>query len=1466
MSTRPTARSISRQRWPRVVAITVAAAILGSAATPAFAIATTDVSVHITGTLIRVEAEEAASAVNPADDAAQFHVVTADGNLIPIEGNLIPATAASGAAVNIQATPSAAVTDDAGIHATGTVEATSISGVKITEAAASSNDPLTVVSGTVAATPTVAATTASSHGIDVAVVADKGNWPNTSDSFITSLVARVSTFWKEQTAGKISGFHVNKIIRYSSANKCAHNTLWEEAAPKFGKTLSDYYRSTTGNPTHLLVISPDECGLDGGFGSVGSGLTSGGMAWASLGGGYVDELTVTHELGHNLSLLHSNLQECPFPKYDGYIQSTDTYINGCSDHEYEDLYDVMGRGQYVCDPTCRGNTNTPALNVTSKARLGILTAADLKQAYLTAPTKTATATFTVAPAAATSGMRGIDITDPNNGEHYYVEYRNAGGRDNGSVYSRTPKMGAGVRVLKAIGSVSELLPFSTATARNFTFPPGYTFTSRSGGVKVKVNSKTAASASVTVTLTDVNQAKFTGNTAPVITGSPWALGEVTAKDGAGWTPAAQKYTYQWFRDGNVIATAPYAQSSTYKPVAADIGTKLTVAVTTMRDGYETRVRTSDPVTVLTTPKVTGTSNATITGTPGLDQTLTAHPGTDWTPKPTAYYYRWYRDNIAIDGATNQSYKLTVADTGHQVMGLVGGTIPFHNAKVSLTPRVLIPAAPVFAGTLTAEVTGYRQVGQKLTAAQVSTLNPTPSTYTYQWYRDETAIPKATAATYVITAADLNRAVTVKLTAARSGYLPKVDASPVVAKTVGLNVFVGDGLPTITGTRANGSTLTAHPNSGWSPKPTGYRYQWFRNGAAIPKATAATYKQTGSDVGKVITVNVAADRKGTTSRTWKAAAGPATLNVFVGADPALISGEPFVGRTLTAGARSTWAPAATSYTYQWYRNDPYYRSVAVIPGATGKTYTATAADRGYRLTVKVGSHRAGYLGRNIESVYSATIGKLSTFTGTAVPVVTGTRKIGSVLTAATPAWAPNLGVTYSYQWLRGGAPIPGATGKTYTQQLADNASVVTVKVTARKFGYTERTAASAVAPVTTGAFVVADGGRPTITGYRTMTGTLTAVPAAASYAPAPTSFTYQWLRDGVAVAGENRDHYTQRTADKGHVISVETTAHRAGVIDQKAVSAGDEATNGLFYGDATPTLTGERVVGSELHAIPAGTVAPTPESYRYTWMRDGDPFETSGTEWYTQTDFDAGRTISVTVTAVKTGWDERSWASNGDQLTVLADEPPAPAVINPAISGIRKNGATLTVNTGWSWAPKADYLLFQWLRDGEPIVYANSGMYELQPEDIDHVINVTVTAWNAETQVDSFTTADTEPVTYSPTGFAPEAGEIIVTQNVTGGAGSFKFDGNISYSNEDEDDQNDFRLNATPDNPGTSSFIRAAGDLWYFQAETNDEFAGYPHPVCTSKTRASGITIEGPSVSITLAAGDVVSCGLTASKG
>ena len=68
-------------------------------------------------------------------------------------------------------------------------------------------------------------------------------------------------------------------------------------------------------------------------------------------------------------------------------------------------------------------------------------------------------------------------------------------------------------------------------------------------------------------------------------------------------------------------------------------------------------------------------------------------------------------------------------------------------------------------------------------------------------------------------------------------------------------FTTGALPTISGVATVGNLLGV-THGEWSPIPTSYTYQWFRDGAKISGATKATYRLTASDRGRNISAWVA----------------------------------------------------------------------------------------------------------------------------------------------------------------------------------------------------------------------------------------------------------------------------------------------------------------------------------------------------------------------------------------------------------------------------------------------------------------------------------------------------------------------------------------------------------------------------------------------------------------------------------
>lgn len=162
----------------------------------------------------------------------------------------------------------------------------------------------------------------------------------------------------------------------------------------------------------------------------------------------------------------------------------------------------------------------------------------------------------------------------------------------------------------------------------------------------------------------------------------------------------------------------------------------------------------------------------------------------------------------------------------------------------------------------------------------------------------------------------------------------------------------------------------------------------------------------------------------------------------GATPTITAKKVAVGQTLTAKPGS-WGPSGVKLSYQWLRNG------SPIKGATKSAYKATTTDRGKKLSVRVTGSLSGAesVTRTSKSTVSVAYGALSTKT----PKVSGTAKVKKKLKASAGTWGPK-GVKLSYQWLRNGKPIKGATKTSYKLVKKDAGKKISVKVTGKLSGY------------------------------------------------------------------------------------------------------------------------------------------------------------------------------------------------------------------------------------------------------------------------------------------------------------------------------------------------------------------------------------------------------------------------------
>lgn len=261
---------------------------------------------------------------------------------------------------------------------------------------------------------------------------------------------------------------------------------------------------------------------------------------------------------------------------------------------------------------------------------------------------------------------------------------------------------------------------------------------------------------------------LTNTTAPTISGTPQVGAELTAAKGS-WSPAPDSVTYQWLADGVPIDGAT---SATFTPTAAEQGKNLRVAVTAKKPDYTAATVQSDPTTRVVKGRFTRKTMPTISGTPMVDEALTATPAT-WSPPPQTTVYRWLVDGQILDGASGPTLTLTKDMVGKSIQVT---TAARRDGYVN-DPIRSEPVGPVAVGEITVDqpyaVSGRTRVGEQL-RVEPGVVTPADATVAYQWLRDGVEIPGATGSTYDVTADDLGAHLKVRVSLSRRNYLPRTE--------------------------------------------------------------------------------------------------------------------------------------------------------------------------------------------------------------------------------------------------------------------------------------------------------------------------------------------------------------------------------------------------------------------------------------------------------------------------------------------------------------------------------------------------------------------------------------------------------------------------------------------------------------------------------------------------------------------
>ena len=439
----------------------------------------------------------------------------------------------------------------------------------------------------------------------------------------------------------------------------------------------------------------------------------------------------------------------------------------------------------------------------------------------------------------------------------------------------------------------------------------------------------------------------------------------------------------------------------------------------------------------------GVMEGTIVGEDSLDSLVSAEFNLG---EGQLFFYQWYRDGLAISGATQSTYKITENDFGAQLKVSVikksSNKIYFGSAsRIVEFPSLFFPQPTI---------SGLNSVGSLLTA-DVSESDSEVS-FTYQWLRNGEVISGATASQYRVGLMDLGKDLSVSVTGLKQRFRLTTRTSSVTAISTAIpnspcagnidatSTWIGTASqPSVSGNPAFGQTLKGS-NGVWA-SGTKFCLFWIADGIIVPKASASTIKLDGSTVGKYVQFVVVGIDK--SSRRVARLSNPVLITKasFTNIKSPVVKGLAKVGLKLTTSSAS-WG-TGTSYGYQWLRD------AEEIPDATASSYSPTSSDVGSNLTLRVCGSKQYFEQLCVESVPQiVSLGAISKVGQTSIRGIS--TNVGTTLMGSTTQWM--TGVEISWQWLADGVEIRAATASSYTIARSDRGKTLSLRVTGDADGY------------------------------------------------------------------------------------------------------------------------------------------------------------------------------------------------------------------------------------------------------------------------------------------------------------------------------------------------------------------------------------------------------------------------------
>jgi len=524
------------------------------------------------------------------------------------------------------------------------------------------------------------------------------------------------------------------------------------------------------------------------------------------------------------------------------------------------------------------------------------------------------------------------------------------------------------------------------------------------------------------------------------------------------------------------------------------------------------------------------------------------------------------------------------------------------------------SSATFLTTSSPEVTGSSSVGNYLFASLPSW--DAGASSQWQWRRDGAVIDGANSSDYRLQPEDAGRFIDASVTVSKSGYQTETRVSQPVGP-IQLGIQRPHATPIVSGDVRVGSEVTVVTQV--ISQSTQKSFQWLSDGHTITGETRASIQIRPELISTSLSVRVTEQLFGYLDLIETSENSLVLPGRLVTTSVPVLVGTPVPGTTLSLDSR-LW-DSGVWFDYSWYR------SGVQIQGQVSSRYLIVDSDVG---SLIVGCVTGSKLGYTTQSICSAGATVLALQKNTPTPALSGTLKVGSVLTAKPGNW--DVGVLVTYQWLRAGIAIPGATASTYALLPADLGSQISVITTGSKPGYMTVSRTSVpTAAIVPGTLALAP--IPTISGTTKVGNALSVKTGTWDVGVV---LTYQWLRNGTNISGAVASTYSLIPEDLASKISVTVSGSKAGYGSLTRSSASTAAIGlGALSSTPVPTISGNLTVGS---VVTVSTGAwDNGVTFAYQWKRGTSNISGASSSTYTLTAADKGASIAVTVTGSKNGY-------------------------------------------------------------------------------------------------------------------------------------------------------------------------------------------------------------------------------------